>query len=127
MNSKINKLHKRWLRIISGGNTSSFTDLLETDNSVSVHRRNILATELYKFVKGLSPKLFSNCFKLNNMTVYNTRNGSIVDIYVCICIYICIHVCDIYIYINIIYILYLQYIYIYIYIYIIFNFLYLCC
>ena len=115
MNSKINKLHKRWLRIISGGNTSSFTDLLETDNSVSVHRRNILATELYKFVKGLSPKLFSNCFKLNNMTVYNTRNGSIVDIYVCICIYICIHVCDIYIYINIIYILYLQYIYIYIY------------
>ena len=125
MNSKINKLHKRWLRIISGGNTSSFTDLLETDNSVSVHRRNILATELYKFVKGLSPKLFSNCFKLNNMTVYNTRNGSIVDIYVCICIYICIHVCDIYIYINIIYILYLQYIYIYI--YIIFNFLYLCC
>ena len=121
MNSKINKLHKRWLRIISGGNTSSFTDLLETDNSVSVHRRNILATELYKFVKGLSPKLFSNCFKLNNMTVYNTRNGSIVDIYVCICIYICIHVCDIYIYINIIYILYLQYIYIYIYIYI-YNF-----
>ena len=117
MNSKINKLHKRWLRIISGGNTSSFTDLLETDNSVSVHRRNILATELYKFVKGLSPKLFSNCFKLNNMTVYNTRNGSIVYIYVCICIYICIHVCDIYIYINIIYILYLQYIYIYIYIY----------
>ena len=116
MNSKINKLHKRWLRIISGGNTSSFTDLLETDNSVSVHRRNILATELYKFVKGLSPKLFSNCFKLNNMTVYNTRNGSIVYIYVCICIYICIHVCDIYIYINIIYILYLQYIYIYIYI-----------
>ena len=115
MNSKINKLHKRWLRIISGGNTSSFTDLLETDNSVSVHRRNILATELYKFVKGLSPKLFSNCFKLNNMTVYNTRNGSIVYIYVCICIYICIHVCDIYIYINIIYILYLQYIYIYIY------------
>ena len=121
MNSKINKLHKRWLRIISGGNTSSFTDLLETDNSVSVHRRNILATELYKFVKGLSPKLFSNCFKLNNMTVYNTRNGSIVDIYVCICIYICIHVCDIYIYINIIYILYLQCIYIYIYIYI-YNF-----
>ena len=127
MNSKLNKLHKRWLRIISGGNTSSFTDLLETDNSVSVHRRNILATELYKFVKSLSPKLFSNCFKLNNMTVYNTRNGSIVYIYVCICIYICIHVCDIYIYINIIYILYLQYIYIYIYIYIIFNFLYLCC
>ena len=122
MNSKINKLHKRWLRIISGGNTSSFTDLLETDNSVSVHRRNILATELYKFVKGLSPKLFSNCFKLNNMTVYNTRNGSIVYIYVCICIYIYVYMYVIYIYIykyNIYIVLTIHiYIYIFIYIYI---------
>ena len=50
--------------------------LLEIDNSVSVHHRNIqvLATELYKFVNGLSPKLISD--KLNNMTVYKTRNRS---------------------------------------------------
>ena len=49
--------------------TSSSTDLLEIDNSVSVHHRNIqvLATELYKSVNGLSPKLVSDCFKLNNM------------------------------------------------------------
>ena len=122
MNSKINKLHKRWLRIISGGNTSSFTDLLETDNSVSVHRRNILATELYKFVKGLSPKLFSNCFKLNNMTVYNTRNGSIVYIYMYVYVYIYVYMYVIYIYIykyNIYIVLTIHiYIYIYIYIYI---------
>ena len=32
------------------------------------------ATKLYKFVNGLSPKLVSDCFKLNNMTVYNTGN-----------------------------------------------------
>ena len=55
-----------------------FTDLLEINNSVSVHHRNIqvLATELFKFVTGLSPKLLSDCFKLNNMTVYNIRNRS---------------------------------------------------
>ena len=43
-----------------------------------MHHRNIqvLATELYKFVNGLSPKLVSDCFKLNNMTVYNNRSRS---------------------------------------------------
>ena len=78
LNSKINRLHKSCLRIIYNDNTSSFTDFLEIDNSVSVHHRNILilATEQYKFVNGLSPKLVSDCFKLNNMTVYNTRNKS---------------------------------------------------
>ena len=76
LNNKINMLHERCFRIIYSDNTSSFTDLLEKDNSVSVHHRNIqvLATELYKFVNGLSPKLVSDSFKLNNMTVYNTRN-----------------------------------------------------
>ena len=54
LNNKINRLHERCLRIIYNDNTSSFTDLLVIDNSVSMHRRNIqvLATELYKFVNG---------------------------------------------------------------------------
>ena len=78
LNKKINSLHKRCFRIIYNDNTSSFTDLLEIDYSVSVHHRNlqVLATELYKFVTGLPPKLVSDCFKLNNMTVYNTRSRS---------------------------------------------------
>ena len=78
LNNKINRLHERCLCIIYNDNTSSFTDLLEIDNLVSVHHRNIqvLSTELNKFVNSLSPKLVSNCFKLNNMTVYNTRNRS---------------------------------------------------
>ena len=55
LNSKINRLHESYLRIIYNDNT---TDLLEIDNSVSVHYRNIqvLATEPYKFVNGLSQK-----------------------------------------------------------------------
>ena len=55
---------------------SSVTDFLKIDNSVSMHHRNIevLATELYKLVNGLSPNLVCDCFKLNNMTVYSTRN-----------------------------------------------------
>ena len=80
LNHKTNRLHERCLLIIHNDNdsTSSFTDLLEIDNLFSVHHRNIqvLATELYKFVNGLFPKLVSDCFKLNNMIVYNTRNRS---------------------------------------------------
>ena len=78
LNKKLNRLPERCLRIIYNDNATSFTDLLEIDNSVSVHHRNIqvFATELYKFVNGLSPKLVSDCFKLNSMTVYNTRNRS---------------------------------------------------
>ena len=78
LNKKINKLHERCLRVIYNDNTSSFTDLGELDNSVYVHHGNtqVLATELYKFVKDLSPKLVSDCLKLNNITVYNTRSRS---------------------------------------------------
>ena len=76
LNNKINRLHERCLCIIDNYDTSSFTDLLENDNLVSVHHRNIqvLATELYKFVNG--PTLVTDRFKLNKMTAYNTRNRS---------------------------------------------------
>ena len=77
-NSKINRLQEICLHIIQSYNTSSFTDLLEIDKSVSVHYRNIqdLATELQKFVNNGSPTLVSDSLKLNNMTLYNTRNRS---------------------------------------------------
>ena len=78
LNNKLNRLHERWLSIIYNDNASSLIDLLEINSSVSVHQRNIqiFATKLYKFVNGFSLKLVSDCFKLNNMTVYNTRNRS---------------------------------------------------
>ena len=49
---------------------------MEIDNSVSVHHRNKqgLATELDKFLNGLSPKLVSDSFKANSMAVYNTKS-----------------------------------------------------
>ena len=58
LNSKINKLHERCLRIVYSDNISSFDELLEIDNSVSVHHRNnqILAAELYKILNGFLPE-----------------------------------------------------------------------
>ena len=76
LNNKINKLHERCLRIVYSDNTSSFEELLETDNSVSVHHRNIqvLATDVYKIVNGLSPEIIKEVFPFNENTSYNTRN-----------------------------------------------------
>ena len=74
-NNKINKLHERFLRIVYSDNTLSFEELLETDNSVSVHHRNIqvLATELYKIVNGLSPEIMKEVFSFNENASCNTR------------------------------------------------------
>ena len=71
LNNKMNRLHKRCLRIIYNNNTSSFTDLLGIDNSVSVHHRNIqvLATELHEFVNGLSP-IYIYTYVIFNFTLF---------------------------------------------------------
>ena len=77
-NRKINMLHERCLRIIYNDQQSSFTELLNKDNSVSIHIRNIqrLAIEMFRFYNGLSPPLMSNMFKLKAENSYNLRHVS---------------------------------------------------
>ena len=60
-NNKINRIHERALRITYNDKLSSFQNLLEKDNSATIHHRNmkILATETYKFLQGLSPPLMN--------------------------------------------------------------------
>ena len=54
-NRKINRLREKCLRIIYNDKQSSFIKLLEKDNSVSIHQRNlqILAIEMFKVSNGL--------------------------------------------------------------------------
>ena len=56
LNNKINRLHERALRIAYGNDSSSFQELLNLDNSMTVHHRNLhrLATEMYKIKNNLS-------------------------------------------------------------------------
>ena len=56
-----------------------FEELLEADNSVSVHHRNIqvLAAELYKIVNGLSPEIMKEVFPFNENYFYNTTIKSV--------------------------------------------------
>ena len=71
-------IHERSLRIIYNDKQSSFTELLNKNNSVSIHIRNIqrLAIEMFRFYNGLSPPLMSNMFKLKAENFYNLRQVS---------------------------------------------------
>ena len=74
-NRKINMLHEKCLRIIYNDKQSSFTELLNKDNSVSIHIRNIqrLAIEMFRFYNGLLSPLTNNIFKLRAENPYNLR------------------------------------------------------
>ena len=54
--NRINHLHKRGLRTVYNDNVSIFEKVLEKDNSVTIHVRNLrtLATKLYKIKKNLA-------------------------------------------------------------------------
>ena len=63
-----------FLRIVYNDNESIFKDLLQNNNFVSIHHKNIplLDIELYK-VKNLSTYLMSEIFNLRNID-YNLRS-----------------------------------------------------
>ena len=74
-NNRINHLHERALRIVYNDYKSTFENLLELDNSVSIHHRNIrlLSIELYKVKHNLSNQVISELFNLRNIN-YDFRS-----------------------------------------------------
>ena len=76
INYKINNLCYRTLRIVYDKHFSSFEELLSKDKSVTVRQRNLqlLATETYKILNGLSPDIMRDIFEIKS-NYYNTRNA----------------------------------------------------
>ena len=82
LNSRINRIHERALRIVYSDYISTFNTLLEKDKSFKVHERNIqtLAIEVFKVVNGLSPKIMNSIFPLKkalthcSKQIFVTRN-----------------------------------------------------
>ena len=64
LNNKINKLHERALRVVYKDDELTFQQLLEKDNSYTIHERNLqkLAVEMYKVRHNLSPAPFQEIF-----------------------------------------------------------------
>ena len=79
-NRKIKMLHETCLRIIYNYKQLSFIELLNKDNSILIHNRNIprFSVVILKFYNGLSPLLMNNLLvkggKLENP--YNIRHVS---------------------------------------------------
>ena len=72
LNNKINSIHDRALRITYQDHKSTFQELLNKDDSVSIHHRNfqVLATEMFKIHRGLSPDILREIF-VPKISLYN--------------------------------------------------------
>ena len=75
-NNKIKHLHERCLRLIYSDKKSSYENLLEKDNSVSIHHKNIqaLAIEMFKVKHKLCPEITGDIFMERTNNQYNLRN-----------------------------------------------------
>ena len=80
-NNKINKIHKRALRLKCGVNNANFTELLAINEIQSIHIRNIryLMSEMYLSLNKKNPKFMWNMFEKNPRN-YLLRNNNLVKI-----------------------------------------------
>ena len=68
INTRINNLHFRALRMVYQDEKSSFEELLKRNYSVTIHHRNLqfLAIEMYKVMKGIGPVFMKEIFTINS-------------------------------------------------------------
>ena len=77
LNNKINSIHERALRMTYQDHISTFQELLNRDNSASIHHRNLqaLATEIFKVQRDLSPDILREIFE-PKISFYNLRSNN---------------------------------------------------
>ena len=75
LNNKINRIHERALKLVYQNNLS-FSELLDLDNSITVHQKNLnfLVTKISKVKNGIAPEIMKDIFELQNPS-YNLRSS----------------------------------------------------
>ena len=75
LNHKINRLHEHF-RIIYNDGHSSYDELLNLGNSVSIHHKNlqILATQIFRVNTVSAADILNEVFPLKPPSNYNLRN-----------------------------------------------------
>ena len=76
LNDKINRLHERALRLVYKTDKLSFNELLELDNYVTTHQKNLqrLATEMYNVKNKIASLSFQDVFK-EQLNPYDIMSG----------------------------------------------------
>ena len=61
-------MHERALRLAYNDKSSSFRELLERDNSVTIHERivHVLLTEIFKIKSGPAPEIMTEILKFKD-------------------------------------------------------------
>ena len=69
-NNRINKIQERSLRLVCNDSSSSFRELIEKDNSFTIHHRNIqkLTVEIHKVKHHEAPKIMRELFSHVNLS-----------------------------------------------------------
>ena len=75
-NNKINLLHERALRMIYNDQISSFQELLEKDNSFTIHHFNIqsLAIEMFKVINNIAATIIDDLFTTHIIVTIFAQN-----------------------------------------------------
>ena len=66
-NKRINRLHKRALSLVHNNFSSSFSELLEKNKSVTINHRNLqtLACEIFEVKQNMAPEILTEIFPQN--------------------------------------------------------------
>ena len=82
LNRKVNRLHGICLRIIYSDKKSSFDELLDKDQSVSIHHQNIqkLGRVMFKVLNGENHQIANEIFRIRDETSHELRQKSCFNI-----------------------------------------------
>ena len=72
LNTKINRLHGRCLRIVYNDEKSNFNKLLVKDDATSIYHQNLkkLAVEMFKVSRGLSSEIVNELFEFSEQIYF---------------------------------------------------------